>query len=249
MIFNYGQSFKIDTDDDDKYSNTSGFFSIKPRGQVNTSLEFVSLVDRDLKLIISKPIGRDLIDLLDKRNRGVGAKLAKIKLSDGREVPIPKTVTIKNGFGTMERKNINTSARSADAGKFARQKGAFQLPGQTGNGDLAGNGANSVLVRYNPKQNYTKLLNLKTPSFIALAHELIHAWHWLSGRYDFTNAGGSNDPVSGLDKSIIQEEAYTVGQGRYKSTRISENSIRAEHGLGERKYYTKPGDCDLAFLS
>jgi hypothetical protein len=74
-----------------------------------------------------------------------------------------------------------------------------------------------------------RIMRLPNPPFVALAHELIHAFHCLSGnRYP--------DSVDG----VRREELYTTGVGPYQDTRISENAIRKEHGLPERTCYYSP---------
>jgi hypothetical protein len=100
----------------------------------------------------------------------------------------------------------------------------------------------SVIINYSVTLDYTVILKLKTPAYIALAHELIHAYHFLSGNM-------SNDLARDvqLDKlrAVIIEEALTVGAGTYENTRISENAIRREHGLPLREFYNVPGDCHV----
>lgn len=245
IIVPYGRSFSIDAGVADKYQPSVGFFS--RRTQSKSPINFLQQVDRDMKMIRSKPIGRDLLDLIDKRNLGIGATLSATRGLDGSLVPIPKTVTIKNGFGTMSRDNLNTTAHTRESGRTQEVVNGLRIAGKNHGYAFAGRGANTVTVMYNPEQDYTALLKMKTPSFIALAHELIHAWHWLSGNFDM-EVGFADDPVSGMQRLYIKEEAYTVGQGRYRNTRISENSIRAEHNLGERMFYRRRTDCNLAFL-
>lgn len=209
-------------------------FGWRPNHQVNTEKDFVTLVKADLKRIQAKPLGRDLIDLIVKRHSGIGAKKGDYDRG--------KTVTIINGFGTVIKDQYNTFARTlstTDRNTVARRISAgYEMR-------MAGEGS-SVVVEYNPKQDYTALLKLKTPSYIALAHELIHAWHWLSGNWDNTLKGVS--AVSNLDVRTLKEEAYTIGAGTYKNTRISENSIRKEHKLPLRSHYNSPGDLDLSWI-
>ncbi|MDB5309168.1 MAG: hypothetical protein JWO38_3370 [Gemmataceae bacterium] len=61
------------------------------------------------------------------------------------------------------------------------------------------------------------------PSFVALAHELIHALHWLDGTY-VSNEG--------------DEEARTVGLGAHSHEPVCENAIRREHKLPIRTTYS-----------
>ena len=60
------------------------------------------------------------------------------------------------------------------------------------------------------------------PAFIGLAHELIHAYYNLKGKA-FPGA---------------EEELATVGISKVKNRSITENAIRAEHGIELRKAYS-----------
>jgi hypothetical protein len=69
-------------------------------------------------------------------------------------------------------------------------------------------------------------MGVTTPAFVSLAHELIHAFHLVSGnRYA--------DSVDG----VLREELYATGLGPYADTRISEAAIRKEHGHPLRTFY------------
>jgi hypothetical protein len=84
--------------------------------------------------------------------------------------------------------------------------------------DLAISGAGSWSVCYWNACTYDTPLG-KRPAFIGLAHELIHCMH---------NVEGVKKP--GYD----EEERFTVGIGPYVAEIISENTIRAEHGVAAR---------------
>jgi hypothetical protein len=76
-------------------------------------------------------------------------------------------------------------------------------------------------IHWNPN-----LINTPTgsrPAFIGLAHELIHGWHNLRGDALIDNRW---------------EELATVGLYQYESYRnVTENKIRAEHGVQVRTSY------------
>lgn len=63
------------------------------------------------------------------------------------------------------------------------------------------------------------------PIFVALAHELIHAHHYLHGSC-FRAANGGLTP--GGNTGLMEEEMRTVGLGAYAGETITENAIRAE---------------------
>jgi hypothetical protein len=107
---------------------------------------------------------------------------------------------------------------------------------------LPGKGSGS-LVGYNPSaaQQYTAMAGVDTPEFIALAHELCHSLHHLSGGM---RQGAGTTPVDRFRAMLMHEEAHTVGLGPYKDTRTSENAIRGEWKITLRTYYSAPNDCD-----
>ncbi|SEG90513.1 TcdA/TcdB catalytic glycosyltransferase domain-containing protein [Actinacidiphila yanglinensis] len=77
------------------------------------------------------------------------------------------------------------------------------------------------LVKYNP--NAWETADGLRPPFIGLAHELIHVWRNLNGR----SAVGAAD-----------DEGQVVGFREAAELEITENRIRAEHGLAPRRTYT-----------
>jgi hypothetical protein len=107
----------------------------------------------------------------------------------------------------------------------------------------------SVRVFYHPNPPGTKAgdaiyaaaQGIRTPTSVALAHELIHAWHGLSGTAE-TRETHTITIAGSPPYQLSREEALTVGLGPYANTRISENAIRAEHRLPRRDYYASPND-------
>lgn len=225
MKVNFGPAIIIDAGAAADYPGRfKGFFI----GKCGSPESFIAQTQVNLKKIASQPIGKDLLELLVKRHQGIGTKAN----SNGS----PKTVTISNGWGTIvSPDNYNTDASGVDnMAKFAvtKQVGGHAMT-------MAGRGT-SVRIRYSVTMDYSTVLKLKTPSFVALAHELIHAFHFLSGNQ---SSDLSYDAVLERYRSSIIEEALTVGAGTYENTRISENAIRREHGLPIREFYRVPGDC------
>ena len=78
--------------------------------------------------------------------------------------------------------------------------------------------------------------NPPRPAFIALAHELVHASHYLQGS---CYRGIGDDLKPDGDSGIMEEEMRTVGFGKYANESPSENAIRVEHGLPRRDSYVK----------
>ena len=186
----------------------------------NSDPNFFAAASRDLNLIRSRPVGKDLLTLIDKRAQGIGTKVV-----GGR-------VVIQLGEASLSKAMDSTDA-NPDAFDRVFRSGK-KIPGTSI--QLAGVGSAST-ARYNPhaEAEYTKGLGLLSPEFIALAHELCHCYHFLNG-----DLRESDDP----DKMVMLEEARTVGAGAFAGQRISENAIRKEWGLPLRQYYDAPGDCD-----
>lgn len=176
--------------------------------------EFFTAACQDLARINSKETGKQLLKLISLRSQGVGTKA-------GNNVVIVYT------------NDIGSTAQSSKKNGVEVREDA--IPGSVVRLPALGTGS---IVRYghNLESTYTKEIGIYTPEFVALAHELIHAFHVISGDvvkdYDWNTDGA------------IIEEARTVGIGPYKNTRFSENAIRKEWGLPLRTYYGSPGDAD-----
>jgi hypothetical protein len=183
--------------------------------------------DQALKRISSRSIGKDLLTLLSKRHQGIGT-------TAGKSVVITLGQGTFRGKSSMEKTQQSTTGGGTEVRKAPIAGTNIRLPGS---------GMGST-VQYNPniEHQYTQAASVKTPPFVALAHELIHALHSISGdvtkEYSWTNGAG------GASSGAILEEARTVGLGIYKNMRICENAIRREHGIPQRTYYMNPGDCD-----
>lgn len=201
---------------------------------------FYSAVEMDLQRIASQSIGKDLLDIIDKRSRGIGIGFA------GATYP---HVTV-----CYTRRFTEASARTEEVwSDTTRREGRFGVYGP--HGFRKSGGGHYMWVGYCPNPIgttacdylYTREQGIQTPAFIVLAHELIHAWHGVSGTMETEDTQGIALP-DGRVYEISREEAYTVGLGPYANTRISENAIRAEHQLPRRTRYATPGDCD-GFMS
>ena len=119
------------------------------------------------------------------------------------------------------------------------------------------NGQITIFYNFNDSENVDgnlrsvrnkqgEVVEKKRPTYIALAHELIHGYHDMrnisksidSKKYSVKSYGTEyTGQVVYKDYMASDEELYTVGIGQYSGYRITENSIRAEHGLEERVIY------------
>lgn len=103
---------------------------------------------------------------------------------------------------------------------------------------FAGKGSKTYIAMHNNAGSeaiFTRMAGVPTPTWIALAHELIHAWHHLGG-----NTYGDSEQTAGGE--VKREEMLTTGLGVYANTRLSENAIRREVGLPVRTYYSFADD-------
>jgi hypothetical protein len=175
---------------------------------------FFAAACSDLSTIYGGEIGKVLLDLISKRSQGIGTKA-------GNNVVILYT----SDLGSVAQ---NSKKQGVEVRKDTAPGSIVRLPA-VGTGSLVRYGDDLAAI-------YAAAIGITTPAYVALAHELVHALHVISGDvvkdYDW-----------GTDGAII-EEARTVGLGPYKNTRISENAIRKEHNLPLRTYYSSPNDCD-----
>jgi hypothetical protein len=90
-------------------------------------------------------------------------------------------------------------------------------------------GTSITAVTYNPNMISTPDGN--RPSWIGLAHELIHAYYNLKGK------GLPAGLVQNVNGQVEQEELATVGLGPGPHRSITENMIRGEAGIPLRTTY------------
>ncbi len=99
-------------------------------------------------------------------------------------------------------------------------------------------------IRWDPV--HTSTPDGSRPPFIALAHELIHAWRNLCGN-SYLSAGRGTLAAKftgGGEATKNADEMKVVGLRGFEQEPITENRIRAEHGLPYRNSYT--GRCSAA---
>jgi len=213
---------------------------------------FISATRACLARIRSGAIGGELLTLISKRCQGIGTSAGlTCRILFGRG-----TATNRHGRFTPGRYARTASHRTSAfpdldytqpedvvRQQMARQHRVLRTVRGVGSVMTAGKGT-SAAVSFNPLINYDPatftLMLVENPAFVALAHELVHALHTLSG-----DVIKHEDPA----KENLIEEARTVGAGKYAGTRFSENAIRAEHGYAVRTFYVQVGDCDAAALA
>ena len=199
---------------------------------------FQSATRACLDRIQAHPVGRDLLSLISKRCQGIGVRAAGLtcKIYLGRGTLSARHPHTARGarYAIRQALDATHAPETTQPNSFREQRGLLGGARQLA---VAGDGR-AATVGYNPFVNYDvvlqALIGVPMPGFIALAHELVHGLHTLSG-----DCIRHEDD----DTETLIEEARTIGAGRYRETRISENAIRLENGLPRRTYYLQPGDC------
>lgn len=169
-------------------------------------------------------LGRELLQLIAKRSQGIGTSLTKngVRTVEIRFRPVDKSDGASTG--AMLPEDRFSKVRTLSGGRKMH---------------MAGSGSRSVIAMHNSRDSeafYTRLATVRTPTWMALFHELTHAWHHLSG------TSYSDSVTTNSGETVRREEMWTTGLGVYRDTRISENALRREVNLPERRYYTFPND-------
>ena len=191
--------------------------------------QFARNVRDDLEAISRRSLGRDLLDLISKRHQRIGTQ----QTFQDRE---PRDVTIE--FRPPEHPGADTGRRRPMAGEMQTRNFGGQVR------RVHNTGTSSTIWMHNvlglSERIYTDISRLRSPTWIVLAHELIHAFHFLSG------TGYGDEVRTGLRQPgmthVKREEMATVGLGPYANSRLTENALRREAGLPLRTQYMFPDD-------
>ncbi len=187
---------------------------------------FRGAIEEALDQIASKPVGKKLLD--DIALNASGTKHVVIEY--GRMSTAAPLAVITNASRRMvqslpsdtERLNPNEMVRNPDlVGRMVDNDGIKTFVPAAGTG---------AVVTFNHEDHGLD----GRPSFVALAHELVHAFHYLSGSCYRAADGGLQD---GGNTGLMEEEMRTVGCEKYAGESPSENAIRKEHGVPLRKTY------------
>lgn len=170
------------------------------------SKAFLGMAQAALAKIDSKPVGQALL-------QAIVAEVGKLKF--GFTVCVMAIASEKKSFGPLIRWR-----------KY--QKGSVT---RASNETNAENGVGSVsVINWDPASKETP--DGARPTFVALAHELVHCMHNLKGTAHLTGMGHTR-----------RDEMMVVGLSGYEMFPITENRIRREHGIPYRMKYD--GVCDL----
>jgi hypothetical protein len=190
------------------------------------SNKFSRKVQEALDKINSKPVGQQLLNEIVSLAGQV--KFAASRANLGYAVGITPRASVKQStlFGNIRWRNYQPGGSVT----FAINEVNASTPGE---------GSVSVIT-WDPASNSTP--DGSRPPFIGLAHELIHAWHNLGGgSLISTSQGTMGEPFSGAGGGIEAaknvDEMRVVGLQGWEKEPITENRIRAEHGLPYRNSY------------
>ncbi len=194
--------------------------------------DFYTTVSADLNQLISKANGRQLLkDLSDACTRKNKEVVIQYNAGLGGTQCAPVNVAITSDFrrDLSEKqliKELMTNPGLKATG-FSINEGRKTF--------TEGGGANAV-IKFNPADPGPKgdcHGDDARDSFIALAHELVHAYHFVCGTCRRQPTGSTNG-----DFGLAEEEMRTIGCKGYDGEIPSENWIRAEWNLPMRYKYS-----------
>jgi hypothetical protein len=214
IIYNSG-GIKIDTDQEED-GNGIGIYN-----------HFLGAVLSDHAQIGQLQTGRLLLERLKvllKRNR-------TLTIAENQKVALIRTRRIGlHGGESLETQTKNALAAREKLAAETRSDGTTESNDSKGRIAKLGVPVDGVIVTYDPlNANYANN-DYENPTWIVLAHELIHALHYLDG----TRGEGSTDHKG---KSVLNEELRTVGLGKFANEAICENQLRKEAMLTARLQY------------
>lgn len=194
---------------------------------------FKTTVRNRLRTIYSKTTGKQLIDSITAAYKaGKGKKRRKrvvIEYSGTGSSAAPL-----DSITNEERKKIQKtglSAPSIDVQELLSNTRLLSKKDKKSGLWTPGKGTSAVVT-----WNHLDPANRQRPDSIGLAHELVHAYHYVNG---LCRRLPTNFVTHLKDFGIMEEEMRTVGFGGYAGEVPSENSIRGEHKLKVRKSYSK----------
>lgn len=192
--------------------------------------DFKGTVTASLTTIASQPIGKQLLDDISAASTDV--KKVVIEYSGAGSAAAPLAAITNDERKKVQK--VSTMSPSLNVQQLLSNPDLVATPsgvsadGKTKNFvNAAGTGA---VVTWNHKDQGLD----GRPAFVALAHELVHAFHYILGNCYRAATGMVSD---GQDNGIMEEEMRTVGILKYKNETPSENAIRGEHGINPRTEY------------
>jgi hypothetical protein len=192
---------------------------------------FSGIVDQALTTLASKPNGKQLLEWLVQ---GCGDKGHEVVIQyNGNKggnqcAPIDGAITGDfrhrlDVFGGVDMTALLGNKNIVAKGKVGPDDKPRFVPNS---------GANAV-VKFNPNDEGEWEDREARGAFVALAHELVHAYHFVYGICARSPTGGTSG-----DQGGAEEEMRAVGALAYAKDPPHENWIRSEWGLSIRKKYS-----------
>ncbi len=203
------------------------------RGQSWTPDAFAGAVTAGLNSIASRPIGKAMLESLSDACHQSATKKVVIQFGPRSSTAAPIDVVTPEFRAkidpTVGAADLDVDAMMGNMNTIAQRQGSTT----DGRRDYIGGAGTAAVVSwlYSDPGRPGHL----RPPFIALAHELVHAYHFANGLCYRAANGGIAD---GQNSGIMEEEMRTVGFGAFEDESPSENAIRAEHGVVARREYT-----------
>lgn len=189
------------------------------------SMSFFHSTSAALNKINSKPRGKELLEAI--RDTGKG--------EDRGCVVISKVLELKHMGADLsphnrEMRQVDVTWVAYDHAAIGKQLDKALAAERKQAADKEG-----LLPQDAFLQNEAMVRELRNvPSFIALAHELVHALHYMRRQ---VISGGRDRTTPAFKRADDLEEARTVGLGPFAGERLCENAIRHEHGIARRETY------------
>jgi hypothetical protein len=208
------------------------------RGNTWVPDDFEDTVKDCLSSIAAKPLGKRLLTEISAKCQGASQKRVIIEHTSGNAMAVPM-----DDPNNLARQDIQLPANMGGQDDLVRKLIAnanitvtgftAAPPGSIRKDIIAGNGTSAV-VTFNPAATGSD----GRPAYIALAHELVHAHHYVHGSCYRGLGNGMYDLLDpNANTGMMEEEMRTVGFGRYATEELCENSIRHENGVALRKSY------------
>jgi len=199
-------------------------------GDFEVPADFRGKVENDLGQLISKDKGKKLLKMISEVCEAKEHQVVIQYFTRGSSNCAPVNVAITNEFrrNLSEPGGVNLQALMGNGALVAIGK----IIGPNGSPEFIPNTGANAVVRYDPDDpGFGE--EKGRPGFIGLAHELVHAYHFVNGLCARLPTGGTMDNQGGAE-----EEMRAVGARAYKNDPPSENWIRAEWGFNARTTYS-----------
>lgn len=194
------------------------------------------------KLIYNNFIGGVLSDFAQIVTLSTGKALVatlKAELTSGKTLVIRRNLRVDAArrrqvslIGNASLQEMTQEAQKAKEKTVANTRSGGSTESNDSKGLIAkpGVAVDGVSVTYDPIHGRYERPDCENPTWIVLAHELIHALHYFKG----TKLAGKSEHEG---EPVDNEELQTVGLGDFSDDPMTGNRLRLEAGLKPRPEY------------